>query len=105
MRAVVAQNRPPAAVAAAACTSQYHLQACTKHRSRTCAQRTRAYRAVEDPVVSTEWLAQHLEEVTVLDVRGHVDTALVEPGVEQSTYLADYDAYLEGHIPVSSCMW
>lgn len=54
-----------------------------------------------DPVVSTEWLAQHLEEVSVLDVRGHVDTVFTEPGVEKSTYLADYDAYLEGHIPVS----
>jgi hypothetical protein len=41
-------------------------------------------------------------QVSILDVRGHIDTALVEPGVEQSTYLADYDAYLEGHIPVSA---
>jgi hypothetical protein len=56
---------------------------------------------LEDPIVTTDWLAQHLDEVTVLDVRGHVDTALVEPGVEKSTYIADYDAYLEGHIPVS----
>jgi hypothetical protein len=40
--------------------------------------------------------------VTVLDVRGHVDTEVVEPGVEKSTYMADYDAYLEGHIPVRS---
>lgn len=61
----------------------------------------RSYRAADDPVVTTEWLAQRLDEVTVLDVRGHVDTAVVEPGVEKSTYLADYDAYLEGHIPVS----
>lgn len=63
----------------------------------------RSYRAADDPVVTTEWLAQHLDDVTVLDVRGYVDTALVEPGVEKSTYVADYDAYLEGHIPVSEC--
>lgn len=62
---------------------------------------TRSYRAKDEPIVSTKWLAQHLHEVTVLDVRGHVDTELVEPGVEKSTYIADYDAYLEGHIPVS----
>jgi hypothetical protein len=40
-------------------------------------------------------------QVSILDIRGHVDTALVEQGVEKSTYLADYDDYLEGHIPVS----
>jgi hypothetical protein len=40
-------------------------------------------------------------QVSILDVRGHVDTVLVEEGAEKSTYLADYDAYLEGHIPVS----
>ena len=37
----------------------------------------------------------------MLDVRGHVDTVAVGPGEEKSTYLADRDAYLEGHIPVS----
>eukprot|EP00775_Hariotina_reticulata_P006530 gene6530-6758_t len=40
-----------------------------------------------------------MQEVTVLDVRGHVDTVQVEPGVEKSTYVADYDSYLEAHIP------
>lgn len=60
-----------------------------------------AYSAADDPLVTTDWLAQHLTEVTVLDVRGHVDTVLVNPGEEQSTYRPDYDAYLEGHIPVS----
>lgn len=62
----------------------------------------RAYKAVVDPLVTTEWLFQHLNEVTVLDVRGHVDTVLLEPGVEKSTYIADYNEYLEGHIPVRS---
>jgi hypothetical protein len=59
-----------------------------------------AYQAAADPVVSTDWLCQRLNEVTVLDVRGRVDTTLLAPGVEQSTYSAAYDAYLEGHIPV-----
>jgi hypothetical protein len=63
--------------------------------------RLAAYRAAEDPLVTTDWLAQRLTEVTVLDVRGHVDTVLVSPGEEQSNYRPDYDAYLEGHIPVS----
>jgi hypothetical protein len=62
---------------------------------------SRSYHAADDPVVTTDWLAQHLEEVTVLDVRGQVDTVTVEEGVEKSEYLAGYDAYLEGHIPVS----
>ena len=52
-------------------------------------------------MVTTDWLAAHLDEVSILDVRGRVDTAAVEPGVEVSQYLAEYDAYLEGHIPVS----
>ncbi|KAG6555719.1 hypothetical protein Mapa_002957 [Marchantia paleacea] len=53
----------------------------------------------EDPVVSTEWLAKRLSDVCILDVRGHVDSYLVEEGVEKSDYKADYDEYLEGHIP------
>lgn len=62
---------------------------------------TKSYQALEDPVVTTDWLAKHLDQVSILDVRGHVNTKLVQPGVEQSTYTADYDAYLEGHVPVS----
>lgn len=37
----------------------------------------------------------------VLDIRGHVDTREVAPGVEKSTYVPEYDAYLKAHIPVS----
>src|SRR5690349_14006477 len=55
----------------------------------------RSYAAEADPVVTTAWLQDHLEEVTILDVRGHVDTVLVDEGVEKSTYVADYDQYLE----------
>lgn len=70
-------------------------------RPRSCT-RLRSYAAEQDPVVTTAWLAEHLNEVTILDVRGHVDTVLVSEGLEESTYIAEYDEYLEGHIPVSS---
>lgn len=70
----------------------------TPHYKRRLAM---TYAVALDPVVSTQWLAQHMQEVNVLDIRGHVDTVEVEPGVEKSTYVADYDAYLESHIPVS----
>lgn len=69
---------------------------------RTRLRTSKSYKAAADPVVTTEWLAQNLDQVSVIDIRGHVDTVLGEPGVEQSTYVADYNAYLEGHIPVSS---
>eukprot|EP00877_Chromochloris_zofingiensis_P002229 jgi/Chrzof1/12006/Cz06g17250.t1 len=58
-----------------------------------------ALHQVSDPVVSCSWLAAHIQDVSILDVRGHVETVLVSPGVEKSSYIADYDAYLEGHIP------
>lgn len=35
----------------------------------------------------------------MLDVRGHVATEEVGPGEQRSSYLADYDDYLQGHIP------
>lgn len=41
-----------------------------------------------------------MQEVSILDVRGHVETQSPEQGVEVSTYCAGYDEYLEGHIPV-----
>lgn len=42
------------------------------------------------------------QDVAILDVRGRVETATLEPGVEKSTYLSGYDDYLEGHIPVGA---
>lgn len=79
----------------------YSTPSSSKHRH-VVAKCAASYSAAADPVVTTEWLAQHLDEVIVLDVRGHVDTQLVAPGVEKSTYVAEYNEYLEGHIPVSS---
>lgn len=46
----------------------------------------------------------HRQDVSILDVRGRVDTVELEPGVEKSSYIAEYDeGYLAGHIPVSAC--
>ncbi|KAL3136963.1 hypothetical protein ABBQ32_006565 [Trebouxia sp. C0010 RCD-2024] len=57
-----------------------------------------------DPVVSTAWLAEHIQDVAILDVRGTVKTQLRSTNLqgcrlEMSEYIADYDTYLEGHIP------
>ena len=54
-----------------------------------------------DLIVSTEWLAAHLDdpEVRVVDIRGYVITRQLEPGVEQAIYQHAHNEYLEGHIP------
>jgi hypothetical protein len=44
------------------------------------------------------------QDVSVLDARGRVDTVTVSPGVEKSSYVACYDDYLEGHVPVGGCL-
>ena len=46
----------------------------------------------------------HLQDVSILDVRGRVQTKLHSENaqgcrLEMSEYFADYDTYLEGHIP------
>lgn len=55
----------------------------------------------EDPLVTTEWLEEHLEDpdLRVIDVRGYVTTRPVAPGVEEATYRGAEAEYLEGHIP------
>ena len=54
-----------------------------------------------DPLVNTEWLAEHLRDpdLRVIDCRGHVATKPIAPGVEEATYRGAYDEYLAGHIP------
>jgi thiosulfate/3-mercaptopyruvate sulfurtransferase len=54
-----------------------------------------------DLVVSTEWLAKHLNDPTirVVDMRGSVATRQVAPGVEQADYRGARDEYLAAHIP------
>jgi thiosulfate/3-mercaptopyruvate sulfurtransferase len=54
-----------------------------------------------DLLVSTEWLAEHLNDpsVRVVDMRGTVVTKQVAPGVEQAEYRGSRDEYLSAHIP------
>jgi thiosulfate/3-mercaptopyruvate sulfurtransferase len=54
-----------------------------------------------DTLVSTEWLAAHLEDddLRVVDMRGYVVTRQLEPGVEHADYRGAYDEYLSAHIP------
>jgi len=54
-----------------------------------------------DLIVTTDWLADHLNDpkVRVVDIRGSVTTRVLEPGVEEATYRGALDAYLAAHIP------
>jgi thiosulfate/3-mercaptopyruvate sulfurtransferase len=54
-----------------------------------------------DLLVSTDWLAEHLRDpdVRVVDMRGHVVTRALAPGVEEADYRGARDEYLAGHIP------
>ncbi len=54
-----------------------------------------------EPLVSTGWLADHLDDprVRVVDIRGFVITHATEPGVEQAIYQHAHNEYLEAHIP------
>lgn len=76
------------------------------HRTRTSPSAARR----SDIFVSPEWLQDRLDDVTVLDVRGRVETATDTGGSdsnesdgpprERSHYSASYDDYLGGHVPV-----
>jgi thiosulfate/3-mercaptopyruvate sulfurtransferase len=52
-------------------------------------------------IVSTDWLAKHLNEpgVRVVDIRGYVVTKPTEPGVELAEYRGARVEYLAAHIP------
>jgi thiosulfate/3-mercaptopyruvate sulfurtransferase len=54
-----------------------------------------------DPLVSTDWLQDHLGDpsIRVLDIRGYVATRPVGPGVEEATYRGAPEEYAAGHIP------
>lgn len=54
-----------------------------------------------DPIVTAEWLEQHLDDPTVriVDCRGYVVARMIEPGVEEADYLGAEHEYLAGHIP------
>ena len=52
------------------------------------------------PLVTTEWLAEHLDDpdLRVLDIRGSVSTRPVAPGVEEASYRGAPEDYAAGHI-------
>src|SRR5215203_2016001 len=54
-----------------------------------------------DPLVTTDWLAAHLddEKVRVVDIRGCVDKTDLGGGRQKAEYLAAREEYDEAHIP------
>ncbi len=54
-----------------------------------------------EPIVTTEWLEDHLDDpaVRVVDIRGYVSTKPDGPGVEVATYRGAPEEYHAGHIP------
>jgi thiosulfate/3-mercaptopyruvate sulfurtransferase len=54
-----------------------------------------------DLLVTTDWLAGHLDDpgVRVVDIRGYVTTRPDGPGVEIATYRGAPEEYRAGHIP------
>jgi thiosulfate/3-mercaptopyruvate sulfurtransferase len=54
-----------------------------------------------DPLVQTEWLAEHLDDpnLRVLDIRGYVKKRDLGNGRQEAEYLAARDEYDEAHIP------
>src|ERR687890_228797 len=55
----------------------------------------------QDPLVTTDWLAAHLddEKVRVVDIRGYVDKTDLGGGRQKAEYLAAREEYDEAHIP------
>lgn len=55
----------------------------------------------QDPLVSTDWLENHLNDpnVRVVDMRGYVVSRPLEPGVEEADYRGAEAEYLANHIP------
>jgi thiosulfate/3-mercaptopyruvate sulfurtransferase len=53
------------------------------------------------PLVTTDWLADHLgdADLRVVDMRGSVSTRPVGPGVEEADYRGAPEQYRAGHIP------
>jgi thiosulfate/3-mercaptopyruvate sulfurtransferase len=54
-----------------------------------------------DPLVTTDWLAKHLEDpdVRVVDIRGYVKKTDLGAGRQNAEYLAARDEYDEAHVP------
>jgi len=56
---------------------------------------------LNDDLVSTEWLAAHLADVRVVDIRGYVRTEDLGGGRQKASYSGARDEYDAGHIPGS----
>jgi thiosulfate/3-mercaptopyruvate sulfurtransferase len=54
-----------------------------------------------DPLVTTDWLAEHLEDpgVRVVDIRGYVKKTDLGGGRQRADYVAARDEYDEAHVP------
>jgi thiosulfate/3-mercaptopyruvate sulfurtransferase len=52
-----------------------------------------------DPLVTTDWLADHLESVRVVDIRGYVKKTDLGGGRQKAEYLGAPDEYDEAHVP------
>jgi thiosulfate/3-mercaptopyruvate sulfurtransferase len=52
-----------------------------------------------DPLVTTDWLAEHLDDVRIVDIRGYVKKTDLGEGRQRAEYLAAPDEYYEAHIP------
>lgn len=54
-----------------------------------------------DSLVSTEWLADHLEhpQLRLIDIRGYVHTTDLGGGRQEATYVAAGDEYEASHLP------
>jgi thiosulfate/3-mercaptopyruvate sulfurtransferase len=57
-----------------------------------------------DPLISTGWLAEHLDDpgIRVVDVRGYVQKKDLGGGRQKAEYLAAREEYDEAHIPGAS---
>ena len=54
-----------------------------------------------DPLVTTDWLAEHLDEpgLRVVDIRGYVKKRDVGEGRQEAEYVAAREEYDEAHVP------
>jgi len=54
-----------------------------------------------DPLVTTDWLAEHLQDpgLRVVDIRGYVKKTDLEEGRQRAEYLAAREEYDEAHVP------
>ena len=54
-----------------------------------------------DSLVSTGWLADHLDDprVRIVDIRGYVKTTDLGGGRQRAEYIGAWDEYVAGHVP------